>query len=99
MLVLGLSMHGLNGDKTYISKIEIEKEHVRKWQQQLEEKDKGEYFQIDMRLEESKTSPNSKYEGKDDLSLHFRSPSEVKSQHKEEDKISISRDLLFSIHA
>jgi hypothetical protein len=29
-------MHGLNGDKTYISKIEIEKEHVRKWQQQLE---------------------------------------------------------------
>jgi hypothetical protein len=44
-------MHGMTGDKTYISKIELEREQVKKWQQQFKGQDKNDYFQIDMRLE------------------------------------------------
>lgn len=44
LLVLGLTMHGLNGDKTYISKIELEREEANKWMSMIKEKDKGDYF-------------------------------------------------------
>jgi hypothetical protein len=34
-LVLGITMHGLTGNKTYISQIELEKDQISKWMEQI----------------------------------------------------------------
>lgn len=59
----------------------------------IKEQDKGDYFDVSMRLKEEKVT--SKQEG---VSLAFRAPAERSLEQKEE-KISINRELLYGIHA
>lgn len=53
-------MHGLNGDKSYISKIEVEKEEMRRWVAMAQEKEKAEYFEVSMRMKEESRKAESK---------------------------------------
>jgi hypothetical protein len=58
MLVLGLTLHGFDGDKTFVKEIELQREQVAVWAQQMQS-EKEEYLEVKMRVKEE-TKPLSK---------------------------------------
>lgn len=66
---------------------------MTKWMSMIKEKDKGEYFEVSMRMKEETRGEKDRGE---DINLHFTDLGEKKT---EKEKVSINKELLMVIQA
>ncbi len=95
MLVLGVTLYGFQGDKSTVKEIEIYRDQMSRWTEQLQTKEE-EYFQVNMRIREDKSMDKM---DPGQLKIIYKTQPSGKSRSFEEDKVSINKELLYGIHA
>ena len=97
MLVMGLTVYGFQGDKKAVKEIEIYRQQMNKWTQQLQSKEE-EYLDVSMRIKEEK-QPMGKFDpGQLRIVYKTEGPDKTRNGY-EEDKVSFNKDFLFGLQA